>query len=130
MDDGFDERTKPSRPYSKTLIEYSLASTTHGIFYIFERGRLVLERFFWLIVVVIGIMLAAVWSFWAYEKWQDDPMLTTISTTGLPIQDVPFPSITICAQGIDLLIQINNYILVYSSKLLAKYIFPNFLLNL
>ena len=100
MDDDYDERTKPSRPFSKTLIEYSSAATTHGIFYIFERGNLALERLLWLVVVIVAILFAVSLSLSAYEKWQDDPMLTTISTTGLPIQDVPFPSITICAQGI------------------------------
>lgn len=100
MDNDSDERIKPSRPFSKTLIEYSSSSTTHGIFYIFERDRLVLERVLWFAVVIIAIMFAVSWSLLAYYEWQDVPMLTTISTTGLPIQDVPFPSITICAQGL------------------------------
>ena len=99
MDDCKDERTKPSRPFTKTLFEYAAGSTTHGISYIFEKGRLILERVFWIIVVIIAVVFAVTWSFMAYEKWQEDPVLTTISTTGLPVQDVPFPSITICAQG-------------------------------
>ena len=100
MDDCKDERKKASRPYSKTLFEYAAASTTHGIFYIFEKGRLILERVFWIIVVIIAVVIAVTWSFMAYEKWQEDPILTTVSTTGLPVKNVPFPSITICAQGI------------------------------
>ena len=91
---------KSSRPFSRTLFEYAEASTTHGISYIFERGRLILERVFWVIVVIIAIGFAGTWSFMAYDEWRGDPILTTVSTTGLPIQDVPFPSITICAQGI------------------------------
>ena len=99
MDDYTDNRFKTSRPLSKTLFEYANAATTHGIFYIFESGRWILERIFWVIVVIIAILLAVTWSWWAYDKWEDEPMLTTIATTGLPIQTIPFPSITICAQG-------------------------------
>ena len=100
MEDGkADERLKNSRPFSKTLVGYANASTTHGIYYIFERGRWILERFVWVVVVLIAILLAVAWSWWAYKGWQDDPIITSIATTGLPIQKIPFPSITICAQG-------------------------------
>ena len=88
------------KPFTKTVLEYSSASTIHGISYIFETGRLIFERIFWGLVVVIAIILALTWSITAYKNWQNDPVLTTIATTGLPIENVPFPSITICAQGI------------------------------
>ena len=100
MEDCKDPGSKNPNPLGKTLVEYSNASTTHGIYYIFEGGRWILERLLWLLVVLVAIMLALTWSWWAYEKWQDDPMLTTIATTGLPVHKIPFPSITICAQGI------------------------------
>ena len=99
MEDYTDNRFKTSRPLSKTLCEYGNTATTHGIFYIFESGRWILERIFWVIVVIIAILLALNWSWRAYQQWEDEPMLTTIATTGLPIQEIPFPSITICAQG-------------------------------
>ena len=106
MDDTkMDERLKDSRPFSKTLVGYANASTTHGIYYIFERGRWILERFLWIFVVLISILLAVTWSWNAYKKWEDDPMITSIATTGLPIQKIPFPSITICAQGVVLRIK-------------------------
>ena len=38
-------------------------------------------------------------SYTIYDEWQDHPVLTTIGTTGLPIERVKFPSITICGQG-------------------------------
>ena len=99
MDDCKEDKINTRKPYTKTLIEYASASTTHGIAYIFERGRWTFERIFWIIVVIIAIVFAINWSITAYENWQNDPVLTTIATTGLPIQDIPFPSITICAQG-------------------------------
>ena len=35
----------------------------------------------------------------AYNEWQENPVLTTVSTTGKPIKDIEFPAITICSQG-------------------------------
>ena len=101
MDDAKpDERLKRSRPFSRTIVNYSNASTIHGIYYIFERGRWILERFFWIVVVSLSIFYAVYSTWQAWVAWQDDPMITSIATTGLPIQKIPFPSITICAQGI------------------------------
>ena len=38
-------------------------------------------------------------SYTIYEEWQSQPVLTTIGTTGLPIEKIKFPAITICGQG-------------------------------
>ena len=35
----------------------------------------------------------------AYITWQDNQVLTTLHTTGLPISEIDFPAITICGQG-------------------------------
>ena len=35
----------------------------------------------------------------AYNDWQDNPVLTTVSTTAMPISEIEFPAITICGQG-------------------------------
>ena len=37
--------------------------------------------------------------FQAYVEWQDNPVLTSVQTTGLPISEIEFPAITICGQG-------------------------------
>ena len=38
-------------------------------------------------------------SYQIYIEWQNQPVLTTIGTTGLPVEKIKFPSITICGQG-------------------------------
>ena len=45
-------RVKPKRKvFEKTVKEYAAASSAHGVAYIFEPGRLIIERIFWLLVV-------------------------------------------------------------------------------
>ena len=35
----------------------------------------------------------------AKRAWDDNPILTTVSTTALPIHELEYPAITICGQG-------------------------------
>ena len=37
-------------------------------------------------------------SFQAYLAWGEFPVITTVSTTALPIEELPWPSFTICNQ--------------------------------
>ena len=87
------------RPYFRTLKEYASSSTTHGIAYVFEDGRLLLERLLWLVIVSAAIAIAVSLSIGAYTNWQDNPVITSVGTTGYPIEKIEFPAITICAQG-------------------------------
>ena len=97
-DHEVDKSTK-QKPFSKTIHEYASVCSPHGIFYIFESDRLPFERILWVLVVGLFIGFAINWSISAYENWKKYPILTTVATTGLAIEELPFPSITICAQG-------------------------------
>ena len=52
-----------------------------------------------MIVVGLAVSFAIFLSNGAYQNWKSSPVLTTVWTTGHPIEQVPFPSVTICAQG-------------------------------
>ena len=83
----------------RTVRQYAGATTIHGIPYILEEGRLACERVLW-VLLVLGSLIFALWfSANIYRTWEDDPVLTSVSTTGFPIQKMEYPSITICAQG-------------------------------
>ena len=48
-------RTKPKqRVFKKTVNEYAAASSAHGVAYIFEPDRLIIERVFWILVVAFA----------------------------------------------------------------------------
>ena len=83
---------------SRTVQEYSESTTIHGIGYIFGHGVSALERFLWFLIVATGVGFAIALAIVAYINWQDNPVLTTVATTGHPIEKVEFPAITICAQ--------------------------------
>ena len=101
MEAGEDEldKNQVKGPLSRTVHEYADVATTHGIYYIFEAGRLLFERVFWVIVVILALFFAIFMSITAYNNWKENPVLTSVGTTGHPIEKIAFPSITICPQG-------------------------------
>ena len=48
--------------------------------------------------VTMQIIVAALVSENAYKSWDDNPILTTVSTTAFPIHSLEYPAITICGQ--------------------------------
>ena len=80
------------RPYFYTIKEYALSSTIHGIGYIFETNRLIFERLLWIIVLIVAVLIGTLLSIYTYKSWQDDPILTSVGTTGFPIEKIEFPN--------------------------------------
>ena len=78
--------------------DYSEASSIHGIAYIFRGASSSLEKLIWLIIVGIGLFFCIFISESALEQWKTKRIMTTLETTALPIEEVNFPAITICAQ--------------------------------
>ena len=50
------KRKSHCRAFKDTVNEYASSSSAHGITYIFESGRLPLERFFWIIGVGFALI--------------------------------------------------------------------------
>ena len=91
---------KRPNAFSRTAKGYAASTTIHGIQYIFEEKQKGLDRVLWIIAVGVSIFLALLLSFSAYIEWKENPVLTTVGTTGYPIEKVDYPAITICAQVI------------------------------
>ena len=83
----------------QTVREYSASSTVHGVGYIWEKGQHFLERLVWVLVVFLGVCFAIFFSVQAFVAWENVPLITTVSTTALPIEDLSWPSVTLCNQG-------------------------------
>ena len=66
----------------KTVKEYAGQATVHGISYISDSSAFLLDRFLWLLVCIIFGLLAIALSTKAYIEWQEDPVLTSVKTTG------------------------------------------------
>ena len=72
----------------KIVKDYSEYSSVQGVIYIFQANQTLLGRMFWILVVVLMLMLGSYWSVAAYNSWQDNPVLTTVTTTAFPVTKV------------------------------------------
>ena len=77
------------------LIQYLTETTVHGFRYIVE-GQNLLERTVWALFIICGFIFCAVTLFKMNQHWQEHPVETTIGEVGIPIQELPFPAITVC----------------------------------
>ena len=83
----------------KTVKQYGNATTVHGISYILEQGRHPLERLLWIVLVLTGFVVFFYLTTTICTERENNPVMTTVETTGYNIENIEFPSITVCPQG-------------------------------
>lgn len=62
--------------------DYAASSSLHGVAYVMDRTLKTWERIVWLMVVLASLILVSIWIGMAYTAWDDDPVITSIKTTG------------------------------------------------
>ena len=79
----------------KDLAGYFRETTVHGFRYVVE-GRNIFERLVWATFIILGFSYSIVTVYNAYQYWEDHPVEITIDAVGVPLQELPFPAITVC----------------------------------
>ena len=74
------------------VTEYLESTTIHGFSYL-TSGRHVCERVVWLIIIGTCFTLAALLIHQSIEEANQNPVMTNVES--IPLQDIPFPAITI-----------------------------------
>ena len=69
----------------KTVKEFASNTTIHGIQYIFDEYVLIFEKVLWLVIFTIFSYLGISWSLENFHQWQNNPILTSIKTTGFEL---------------------------------------------
>ena len=83
----------------KILKDYTETSTVAGLQYAFDARQSKLSNIVWIILVLVLTFFGIYTSVQTYTDWKDEPVTTSVSSTGLPIAEIPFPSVVICSQG-------------------------------
>ena len=91
---------KPLKAVNSTIHEFASSTTIHGISYIFDIALKAIDHVLWFLVVCFGAGVAVYMSLDAWNTWKEAPVLTSVSSTGLPLRKINFPAITICSQGL------------------------------
>ncbi|KAJ3653948.1 hypothetical protein Zmor_013169 [Zophobas morio] len=77
--------------------QFCLNTALHGYRFIVLPKRILLERVFWVIVVLISLSSALALLFIAWFSFQDNPTILVTDSTHYPIWNYPFPAVTICS---------------------------------
>jgi hypothetical protein len=81
--DDMNKKLKVSDPEIRKILEdYSLNSTIAGLHYAFESKQTRLGRIIWLFSIVILTTLFVYISVKNYIEWKDNPVTTTVASTG------------------------------------------------
>ena len=92
-------KKSPKNIILETSRQYASSTTAHGFSYLTEERSSIGERIFWIIVVILAITFSTSQMTTLYNEWQDNPVITTLDTVALPIEEIEFPAVTICPQG-------------------------------
>ncbi len=70
------------------IVDYSEYSTIQGLIYIFFSYQTLFGRIFWILTILLMTILGLYWCIQSYVDWQNQPVLTTITTTAYNIRSV------------------------------------------
>ncbi|KAF2890803.1 hypothetical protein ILUMI_15370 [Ignelater luminosus] len=87
---------KCSENLSFYFTEYCDNTSIHGLKFLGERKRSILEKIWWLIFITASIYFCTVLILKTYNKWINAPVLVSFATSETAIWKIPFPAVTIC----------------------------------
>lgn len=78
------------------IAQYCEKSTIHGLRYIVDGTLNGMERYTWVILVILAAIGTIHVSLLSQQRFQNSTLATVVESTNFPIYDIPFPAVTIC----------------------------------
>ncbi|KAF5291554.1 hypothetical protein FQR65_LT01867 [Abscondita terminalis] len=78
------------------FLQYCKVSTIHGLKYVGEPGRYLIEKVIWMGIVVMVCIFCSYLISITYEKWGNSPVMVSFDISDASIDSMPFPAVTIC----------------------------------
>lgn len=75
-------KVKMGRKFREKAYEYSKNTSLHGMPYMMGTALKIWERVVWCLVFLTCIVVVIIWITVAYKEWEDQPVITTVKTTG------------------------------------------------
>ena len=75
--------------------EFLDATTVHGFIYVHRRNSFC-ARIFWSVIIIIGFSIAGYQIHSFFVDWNANETITTLDSIATPIQNVQFPTVTVC----------------------------------
>ena len=91
-------RSQTKETIAKHIRDYFNDTTVHGFAYVVH-GRNWLEKLFWIVLILTGFIMSGELFYSSCLGWNDTPLQTTIEKVDIPVQNYPFPAVTVCDHG-------------------------------
>ena len=87
---------------ARTSKNYAEDASVHGVGYIVKEHLPCLDRIVWCGIVCLSLGLACYFVYTAYGTWQDNLVITTLENTAKDVEELEFPAVTVCREGLDM----------------------------
>ncbi|XP_059608087.1 pickpocket protein 28-like [Phlebotomus argentipes] len=83
----------------RLLMEYCKKSSVHGVIYWADRYRPYWERFLWIVLIVVSLVMSGRMISSSWIKWSKHAIAFTLGSHAIHISQIPFPAFTICSMA-------------------------------
>ncbi|KAL5275289.1 hypothetical protein ACFFRR_001294 [Megaselia abdita] len=84
--------------WKKCYYDYCESTSIHGIQYLGEKERPMLEKLFWMLIFLVFMYCCSILISNVYNKWNETPVIVSFSEKSTPVWQIPFPAVTICSE--------------------------------
>ncbi|PSN34454.1 hypothetical protein C0J52_20177 [Blattella germanica] len=98
IDEGEKKKQRNSLGFKENYLEFCRSTSLHGLQYVGEQHRPMIERLFWLLSFLVSLAFVTYFVSQTWNKWQTSPVFVTFAETSSPVWDIPFPAVTICPE--------------------------------
>ncbi|CAG9564749.1 unnamed protein product [Danaus chrysippus] len=78
------------------LIDYTANSNLHGLKYIGEKERTLIEKIFWLFMFSCSLIFCIGKIHLIWIRWNESPVIVSFAEKSTPVWQIPYPAVTIC----------------------------------
>lgn len=89
-------RRRHARNAKYYFSQYCGATSIHGMQYLGERGRYMIEKIVWFLIILTVATCSTILVMKTYRKWVTSPVIVSFATSEYSISEIPFPAVTIC----------------------------------
>ncbi|KAF5293904.1 hypothetical protein FQA39_LY13609 [Lamprigera yunnana] len=89
-------RARIMKSIIKTYKDFAQNTSIHGLKYTTQKNAGIFERFAWVLIVCMGIMGSLYMLNILVERFNSNPTRTSIVNQNAPLNEIPFPAISIC----------------------------------
>ncbi|XP_028176949.1 pickpocket protein 28-like [Ostrinia furnacalis] len=92
------KKKKRPRPFRDNLKDFFSNTTLHGFRYVLDERFTLVERIWWVVMVIISIVVCAFFIRKVWVKWDETPVIVSFAETSNSVWHIPFPAVTLCSE--------------------------------